>query len=190
MKETELNELKTMVSNATTNSEKLNIPNLTTGNEKIQQVAREQAVGAVSIGEEEKHFERKLQKFVDILEPNPRAMKRLINDVSTAKAMTYLYNQAVQTDQLILWTILKLQHPLLADYFWEHADKLSEIESFNGADQAITGESEFDRLLLKSSTRNLFRFSEGQHEIVLDKEFINNMRFVKADPVQVKTKLL
>ena len=48
----------------------------------------EEYVSSISIDKEEKYIEHELQQFLELIEPNPRAMKRLINDISTARALS------------------------------------------------------------------------------------------------------
>ncbi len=142
---------------------------------RAQQIVREQIVNSISIQEEEKVLEHRLQKFIDLIAPNPRAMKRLINDISTAKAMTILYNQRVEEDQLILWTILKLQYPALAQMVWEEPEKLALLLS-----DAMDNKEYFD-LLKKTEVRQLFEYSVNGKTIRIDEDFVRKMRFQEVE---------
>ncbi|MET0310118.1 MAG: P-loop NTPase fold protein [Sphingomonas sp.] len=61
-------------------------------------------------------IEHSLQPFADLLEPNPRAMKRLVNAVGMAQARAFLEARDVSLDTLARWTLLELRWPLLADH--------------------------------------------------------------------------
>src|SRR5437667_3805003 len=58
--------------------------------------------------------EHRLQQFAPLLEPNPRAMKRFVNDYSILRAVRTLEGNAVQADPLALWAVIELggQHLL------------------------------------------------------------------------------
>jgi hypothetical protein len=173
----ERSEIKEEIRAAGNNANKMNIAARKTGSAAIQQVAREEALGSVSIREEEKILQHKLQKFVDLIEPNPRAMKRLINDVSTARAIAYLYNQEVDQDQLILWTILKLQHPSLAEFFWNNPQKLSEVVGYSDISKPFTDDKEYDRLIANEQMKRLFHYSIPELEVLLDVAFLEKLKF-------------
>jgi hypothetical protein len=73
-----------------------------------------------------------LADFATLLEPNPRAMKRLVNAYSFESRLQLLESDWVEsgedaTQQLALWTILKLRWPSLADYLAEHPEAVALI---------------------------------------------------------------
>ena len=121
--------------------------------------------------------EEKLEKFIELIEPNPRSMKRLINDIGTASAITYLYEQDIDTDQLILWTILKQEHPSLAKYFWENPAKIKEVNSYIDNANPFTGVKEYDELLLRNSVKQLFSYQVNGETLKLDIVFLDKMKF-------------
>jgi hypothetical protein len=62
-----------------------------------------------------------LERFAELLEPNPRAMKRVLNAYAIQRDLALLRNLDVLGDrtlrtQLALWTILALRWPMLGDY--------------------------------------------------------------------------
>lgn len=61
-------------------------------------------------------LEHRLQPFTPLLEPNPRAMKRLVNAVGMAQARAFLEGRSVALDTLARWTLIELRWPLLADH--------------------------------------------------------------------------
>lgn len=70
------------------------------------------------------HF---LQGFAGLLEPNPRAMKRLINAYGIHQAVNFLEGRQVDPGALALWTILEMRWPLLAVCLASSPDLVSQI---------------------------------------------------------------
>jgi hypothetical protein len=60
--------------------------------------------------------EHRLQRFAALLEPNPRAMKRLVNAYGMRQAMLLLSGRKAPPAALARWTLLELRWPLLADF--------------------------------------------------------------------------
>lgn len=60
--------------------------------------------------------EHRLQAFAHLLEPNPRAMKRLVNAYAMHQATLLLAGRETGVGALARWTILELRWPLLADF--------------------------------------------------------------------------
>lgn len=168
-------EIKEEVHQKATNYGKLNTLKETEGSLRSQ-IKREEILTALSIGEEEKYLEHRLQKFLPLIDPNPRAMKRIINDISTVKAITFLYNQDVDEDQLILWTILKIQYPLIAEYFWNHPDRLSAFQKDN-LSEPIIDKPELDLIVKDMHARSLFAFRIADQTVKLDSRFLSIMKF-------------
>lgn len=142
---------------------------------RLVQQFREEVVDSLSVQEEEKLLEHKLQDFISLIEANPRAMKRLVNDISTAKAMTILYNPRISEDQLILWTILKQQYPDLAKALWETPESVNT--ALNDGPDLKT----FTALLGKEEVRQLFAYKMRGQTIRLDSDFLNRMKFHNTD---------
>lgn len=61
-----------------------------------------------------------LEKFADLLDPNPRAMIRFVNAYGMARVQHVLQGDDIPRDQLALWTILRVRWPALADYLRAH----------------------------------------------------------------------
>ena len=94
------------------------------------------------------HTEHRLQDFDRLLEPNPRAMKRLVNAYGLARDVELIESGAqVSTDtlaikQLALWTILRLRWPLLAQHLEHHpadVDKIGTSASLDHVPEALRG---------------------------------------------------
>jgi hypothetical protein len=71
--------------------------------------------------------EHVLKPFASLLEPNPRAMKRLVNAYSVNRALAFLAHIDIDRNQLALWTILSLRWPQFADYLEEHPEMVAKI---------------------------------------------------------------
>ncbi len=87
------------------------------------------AVAAVLIStraaeQQRAHF---LQAFAGLLEPNPRAMKRLINAYGIHQSVNVLEGRQVDSGALALWTIIEMRWPLLADCLADSPDLVSQI---------------------------------------------------------------
>jgi CheY-like chemotaxis protein len=80
-----------------------------------EQAMRAAAAKQITSGEAEHETEHRLQRFADLLEPNPRAMKRLVNAYGLHQAAHFLEGRRVSPDALARWTIIELRWPLLAD---------------------------------------------------------------------------
>ena len=144
-----------------------------------RQILREEIVNSLSIGEEEKRLENKLSEFCDIVEPNPRSMKRIINDMSTLKALTILYEQNIKEEELILYTILKLQFPQLSEFFWDNPEKLDDLHD---SKSEVIGDKNLDALLKDPEVKKLFCYSmKDNSEHKLDSDFMRRMKFEKID---------
>jgi hypothetical protein len=73
--------------------------------------------------------EHRLQRFAPLLEPNPRAMKRLVNAVGMAQARCFLEARTVSLDTLARWTLIELRWPLLAEYLADNIDAVDLVKA-------------------------------------------------------------
>ncbi len=94
-----------------------------------QQVRRQVAVRRLASREVSRGIEHFLQPFAPLLEPNPRAIKRLVNAYSVGLALALLSDEASlrtrdQRKRFALWTILSLRWPLLAERLREAPELL------------------------------------------------------------------
>lgn len=80
--------------------------------------------------------EHRLIRFTPLLEPNPRAMKRLVNAFGIHQATHFLEGRKVGPDALARWTILELRWPLLAEYLAEHPEAVGHLASGGTSDNA------------------------------------------------------
>lgn len=95
----------------------------------VRQAYREEAVIRLGTAEVEAHTEHALKDFADLLEPNPRAMKRLVNAYGVRRSVDWLAGGNTNSEQLALYTILELRWPLLAEYLAEHPSMVEHIGS-------------------------------------------------------------
>lgn len=82
----------------------------------------------------QRQVEHRLQPFSALLEPNPRAMKRLVNAYRIELHRLVAEGRRVggrtaTPEQLALWTILSLRWPLLADHIAEHPEFLTTADT-------------------------------------------------------------
>jgi hypothetical protein len=155
------------------NNAKMKLIKEESGNDIDNQILREEGIGSMSIGEEQRQIENKLVNFCDIVEPNPRAMKRIINDISTYRAISTLYKQGVKDEQLVMFTILKLQYPKLASWFWENPEKMDEVFAGKSSGDPLT-----DQLLADPDNFKMIAYTTRHGATYrLDSEFIRRMKF-------------
>jgi hypothetical protein len=90
-----------------------------------QQVRRQVAIEHLASAPLEASTLYFLEPFAPLLEPNPRAMKRLLNDYSMQRDQAILaghdLSDPTRRKQLALWTILCLRWPALEEHFVESA---------------------------------------------------------------------
>lgn len=92
-----------------------------------QQSIREEAVTRLAAPDIFERTEHVLTPFAPLLEPNPRAMKRLVNAYSVNRALATLGHIDIEREPLALWTILSLQYPELADYLKENPEMVEQV---------------------------------------------------------------
>ncbi|GEM_PF-5598184 len=116
----------------------------------IQQLRRQAAVQQLARQEVHTSIEHFLMPFASLLEPNPRAIKRLVNAYSVGLALALLSDESVLADvmrrkRFALWTILQLRWPLLANYLREAPET---IDQWRDAQQVQPSWPEEVRVLL------------------------------------------
>ena len=114
-----------------------------------EQFAREEAAKRLAAPDVSLHTEHALSKFALLMEPNPRAMKRLVNAYGVQRAIATLVGVNIVMEQLALWTIIVLRWPLLAEYLEKHPEMVEFI-----------GNTLQDDALESEYMRNLFQDEE------------------------------
>lgn len=86
------------------------------GSDLEKTLLRQKAAEKMSSTTNLKNIEHSLLKYYDLLEPNPRSMKRLVNSLALEKAVNYLSGLSgqIDDDHLVRWSILKSRFPLVA----------------------------------------------------------------------------
>ena len=106
---------------------------LSRGSPAERRAARAVAVRKLSTPELVQATEHTLSRFAPLLEPNPRAMKRLVNAYGVERALQIIGGHSTALDypreRLALWTILKSRWPLLADYLADEPDAIEQLKS-------------------------------------------------------------
>jgi hypothetical protein len=93
----------------------------------MQQAFREEAALRLETAEVAASTEHALKPFAQLLEPNPRSMKRLVNAYGIRRTTNWLAGGDINPEQLALYTILDLQWPLLGEYLVENPEMISYI---------------------------------------------------------------
>jgi len=94
-----------------------------------QQGKREAAVIYLATPMMMQDIEHRLSRFVTLIEPNPRTMKRLVNTYFVNIMLSLLSRKDVELDALALWTILAMRWPHFAEYLEEHPTMVELIQS-------------------------------------------------------------
>jgi energy-coupling factor transporter ATP-binding protein EcfA2 len=68
--------------------------------------------------------EHRLQRFSELVEPNPRAMKRFVNAYYIQRASNLLAGGRVSPELLALWTILLLRWPVVGEFLQRHPEQV------------------------------------------------------------------
>jgi hypothetical protein len=92
-----------------------------------QRALREEAAIRLAAPEILRRLEHTLKPYGQLLEPNPRAMKLLVNSYSANRALAILSELDIETHQLALWTVLSTRWPQLADYLVGHPEMVDTI---------------------------------------------------------------
>jgi hypothetical protein len=112
--------------------------------------AREAAALQFTTARVEASTERRLMSLMHLMEPNPRAMKLLVNEVAMAQARGTLEGRYVQAEARARWSILSLRWPLIADHFAEDPKRIGQWISAQGNGATTVDVPEQFVTLLKS----------------------------------------
>lgn len=93
----------------------------------LQQAFRGAAVRRLATPEIRETREHNLQDFVDLVEPNPRSMKRFINAYAIARDLRTFEGVTPELEFLAKWTILVLRWPDLAAVLLTEPDAVAHI---------------------------------------------------------------
>lgn len=122
-------EANNILSNAESETQLRNVLDDDAGRSFAEQRAlREEAAVLLASPKIIERIEHTLKPYADLLEPNPRSMKLLVNNYSANRALSILSEVKIELHQLALWTILNSRWPQLADYLVERPEGLENIE--------------------------------------------------------------
>lgn len=93
-----------------------------------QRLLREEAAVKLASSDIMERLEHDLKPYSELLNPNPRSMKLLVNAYSLNSALAILSEEEIEFHQLVLWTILSSRWPQLASYLEEFPEMLNEIK--------------------------------------------------------------
>lgn len=92
-----------------------------------ERALREAAVVRLAANEVQDRLEHTLEPYFDLLEPNPRSMKRFVNSFSANRALAILSEVELELHQLALWTILSSRWPSWADYLIRNPEMFDKV---------------------------------------------------------------
>lgn len=146
---------------------------------------REAAVRRLASPRLQRHIEHTLTPLAPLLEPNPRAMKRLVNAYGVERAVQILEGHSAELEhpqeRLALWTILKSRWPLLADYLSEHPDALDDLTANRIPASVMTDDKRpYLRRLFEDPAAQRVARGEGLDGVELDPA---SLRFLIEGPV-------
>jgi hypothetical protein len=123
-----------------TTEEKLQEATVKNGTQNLLELQkiREAAVIRLASQEVEAEIEHALKSFAPLLEPNPRAMKRLLNAYAVQRAVATLAGVDIKREQLALWTIASLRWPILAEYLEDEPQMTKYINKEGPLEQVRT----------------------------------------------------
>jgi len=102
------------------------------------QIYREVGVEKMASEIVEEQTEKYLKYFADFIEPNPRAMKRLVNAYTIIWAIATLLGMRLdikgRKEQLVLWAIISLRWPLLEAGFSKYPGLFAYVSRKNEDD--------------------------------------------------------
>ncbi|MCY7420907.1 MAG: KAP family NTPase [Chitinophagaceae bacterium] len=91
------------------------------GSFATEHAVRLQAIKKITKKQNLEETEHLLKPYANLLDLNPRSMKRLINNYSAIKASSIISHIDIPTHQTVLWAILTMRWPIVAEYILEHA---------------------------------------------------------------------
>jgi len=113
-----------------------------------EELKRQGVEVSTKVEKELKELPHRLSIYTDIMEPNPRAVKRLIN----AYGFRYLYslqgNLNIDPDDLVVWSILDQRFPFVAQKVLLDPDLLNQLGDNGKQDKALS-DPEISKILSK-----------------------------------------
>lgn len=94
-----------------------------------EQALREAVVVRLAAPDVEAQVQHTLRPFASLLEPNPRAMKRLVNAYGVQRMVDILRGESTEPRKLALWTIVVMRWPRLAKYLERNPEMVAHVGS-------------------------------------------------------------
>lgn len=103
--------------------------------------------------------EHTLRPFYEFLEPNPRAMKKLVNAYSVNRSLSVLLHLETDRERLAQWTILSMRWPIVSEYLEVYPEKADKIIKSDRSDirndlKELVGNDEITKILNGAPTRS------------------------------------
>ena len=108
----------------------------------LQLALRGEAVKRMAEPSSVSSSEHALREYADLLDPNPRAMKRFVNAYGVERALRTIEGREPRPDQLARWVIVELRWPVLADVLKRDPDAVWMV----GSDPQALVDSDRERL--------------------------------------------
>jgi hypothetical protein len=107
---------QSILGNATTDADILDLVDAQGADDSVLLSAlRAEAVKLMARPSTVSSTEHALRGYADLLDPNPRAMKRFVNAYGVERALRTIEGRRPDSSQLARWVIVELRWPLLAD---------------------------------------------------------------------------
>jgi hypothetical protein len=101
------------------------------GDNQDVQATRKAVLRELEKPKRESETEKMLEKFTHLLEPNPRAIKRLLNTFVIYRAIAIMKGIDLDFDKLALWTIITMRWPILGDHLSTHPMDTGKMVRFS-----------------------------------------------------------
>ena len=118
----------------------------------LRRAIREEAVVRLASPGIVERLKHTLAPYLELLEPNPRVMKRLVNTYSANRALSILSEVDIELNQLARWTILSSRWPQLAAYLLAHPEQVDHI----GSEELQDVPDALHELFLDEDVRNVY----------------------------------
>ncbi|HET6940975.1 MAG TPA: P-loop NTPase fold protein [Sphingomicrobium sp.] len=120
------NEARSALSNLQTEAQlKAAVDSVPETDEARRRAFREEAAIQITTPAAQAVTESRLRRLLGLVEANPRAMKRLVNDVAIAQARGFIEGRMVASEARARWAMLALRWPQLAEHLIEFPEAIA-----------------------------------------------------------------
>jgi hypothetical protein len=134
---------RSILGNATTDADILDLVDAQGADDPVLLSAlRAEAVKLMAQPSTVSSTEHALRGYADLLDPNPRAMKRFVNAYGVERALRTIEGRRPDSSQLARWVIVELRWPVLADMLRRDPDAVWMV----GSDPRALVDSDRDRI--------------------------------------------